>query len=139
VVLTLNSHILAVLKGHSQLGSSLVLVGDKLVSASADGVVRIWSMDDYTELHCIRVHEYAVVSLACDGTRILTGGADGAVKIWEIETGKPVREFVSRMNAIWKVGFTDDKAVAAYSKDGHALMEVSGVPLGMRFPKLAES
>lgn len=120
---------LAVLKGHTGLVGHLIIVGDKLISSSTDGTVRVWYLDGYAEQSCIQVHDGAIIELVCDGTRILSGGADGSAKMWKFETGGPMRELVSGMDAVWKGGFIGDKAVAVYSKDGNAVMEVCDTTL----------
>jgi WD40 repeat protein len=99
-------------------------VGDKLISSSTDGTVRIWSLQDYSALLCIHAHEGAITELVCDGTRILTGSADGNVKLWKFQTGELIRELVMRTDAVWKGGIVGDRAVAVYSKNGNAIVEV---------------
>lgn len=124
LVLTVTVIIWAILKGHTGLGGHLIIVGDELISSSTDGTVRVWSLNDYSKIHCIRAHEGAITELVCDGTRILSGGADGNVKIWKLETGELIRQLMSGMDAVWRGGFIGDQAVAVYRKDGNAIMEV---------------
>jgi F-box and WD-40 domain protein CDC4 len=115
---------LALLKGHAGPVGHLIIVGEKLISSSTDGTVRVWSLQNYSEVRCIRAHESAITELVCDGNRILSGGTDGSLKIWGMETGELMLELLSGMDAVWKGGFIGDKVVAVYSKSGSAIMEV---------------
>jgi F-box and WD-40 domain protein CDC4 len=120
---------LAVLRGHTGLVGHLIIVGDKVISSSIDGTVRIWSLNEYMELGCIHEHEGAITELAYDGTRVLSGGADGNVKVWKLDKGEPMRELVRGADAVWGGGFIGGKVVAVYRKSGSSVMEVFDCPI----------
>ena len=93
---------LAVLDGHSALVDDLVFSpdGEKLVSASWDGTVRVqsansqgspWDVDRQpTNVESaaieLRGHSGAVTSVGYfhDGERLVTGGIDGAINVWTL-------------------------------------------------------
>jgi|GEM_PF-2875579 WD40 repeat protein len=64
--------------------------GERIVTASQDGTVRVWSTSEQTPVSrlCCR-HEEAVFSAAFsnDGDRIVTASADGTVVVWDAERG----------------------------------------------------
>jgi len=66
--------------------------GDRLVSTSRDGTVRVW--DAWTGRQ-LRVFVYTMPSAAVfspGGETVLAGYKDGSIRIWDIETGEQVWE-----------------------------------------------
>ena len=66
------------------------------LSATGDGVTRVWELASGRELRRLTGHDGAVFSVAFspDGRQALTGGADGTARIWDVETGEQLRWFL---------------------------------------------
>ena len=104
--------------------SQLQILGSTLISGDAGGVVRVWSLEDFTELRKIRAQENSVTSMQCDGSKIVSGGSDGAIKVWNLESGELERELVSS-DAVWKVGFVEGRIVGVFSQNKEVVVGVS--------------
>lgn len=108
-VATLNGH--TSLVGHLQLLTPYESSTPLLVSGGSDGCLRVWDLATYECRHRISAHDNSVSSLQADQQRILSGGSDGRVKLWDLETGTLIRSFSEPARTIWKVQFTDSRAV----------------------------
>ena len=64
--------------------------GQRLLTASADNTVRIWSVPDGRELMTLRGHmgEVLAATASPDGKRIVSASEDKTVRIWDTATGK---------------------------------------------------
>lgn len=118
--------------------------GNTLVTGGSDGSVRVWSLEKSALekpltacVHRLAAHDNSVTSLQFDENRIVSGGSDGRVKIWDLRTGMMVRELSTPADAVWRVGFEQDKAVILATRQGKTVMEVcigKGFPLSHEFP-----
>jgi len=80
--------------GHTDGVTSVVVMGDRIVSSSLDSTIKIWAPDQqgqYTCTHTLGVdgnldqalgHTDSVYSLAVDGDRIISGGDEHTIRIW---------------------------------------------------------
>jgi WD40 repeat protein len=67
--------------------------GKTLITASGDGLVRLWDTASAKERRRLAGHRYGVLSLALspDGKTLVSGGAGHAVGFWDLAGGRPVR------------------------------------------------
>jgi WD40 repeat protein len=82
------------LEGHSDSIQSMALTadGERLVTASLDGTLRLWDTRERRCLAVLRGHEKGVqaVALLPDDSRIVSGSDDGTVRLWDLASGVPV-------------------------------------------------
>ncbi len=99
------------LSGHEHVVKSLAFhgSGEWLVSASGDGTIRLWDVNQRREINTFVGHEYSVnsVSFAPDGLRVASGGADGTARLWSIRGAREIASFGHR-TAVRAVSFTPD-------------------------------
>ncbi len=100
--------------------------GDRLLSGSGDGTVRIWAPAPAAAAgggggaaaggRCERVlagHAGGVFSLAAlAGGRAASGGADGAVRVWAVATGEALLTMAGHDGAVWALAAAPAGAAA---------------------------
>ncbi len=107
-------------QGHSAKVNSVCFSPNdkKIVSAGADGMVKIWSLDG-TELQSFLGHRAEInsVCFSHDSQKIASASADGMVKIWSLD-GTELQSF-SHSTYVNCVTFShDDKKIVSASADG---------------------
>src|SRR5579859_1015638 len=92
--------------------------GRTLLTASDDGLVRVWDMASRREVRRWQAHHGGVLALTltADGKTLATGGRDGVVRFWDLATARETAQFT---------GGPGDVEVLALSADGKVLV-VSG-------------
>ncbi|XYI00649.1 protein kinase domain-containing protein [Sorangium sp. So ce1128] len=94
--------------------------GKHVVTACADGAVRVWSADGIGEPLVLRGHQDAVLSVAFspDGKRILTGSLDKTVRVWNADgIGEPL-VLRGHQDGVWSAAFSPDgKRIVTASVD----------------------
>lgn len=78
------------LVGHRGPVNALKILGDLIVSAGGDALVKLWSI---SEGRCIRDFRGHTRGLACiafssDAKKIVSGGNDNAIRIWDTDSGE---------------------------------------------------
>lgn len=73
-----------------------------VVSASADGSVRVW---DAHSGACLRTYDADVAVVACafawDGRTVLAGAADGTLRVWNAADAKPLGSYPAHDGRVW--------------------------------------
>jgi WD40 repeat protein len=106
--------------------------GTTLVSAGADGTLRLWDAERQLSLPApAMLHEdVAVVAFSPDGRQIVSGADNGSVKVWDVNAGakadvsasgkaRPRLDVKFSETQIWAVAFSPDGArVFASGSDG---------------------
>jgi WD40 repeat protein len=99
---------------------------ERLVSAGADKVIRVWSVEQAVQIGSMTGHENVVYSLAfaggtppprpspqreegdkaAGGTVLVSGSADGTVRVWDADTGRELnsRKYAERVFAVAVTG-----------------------------------
>jgi WD40 repeat protein len=90
-----------------------------VVTASADGTLRVWNLDQGRCSHVLEGHRGPVRSLVLDADRqiVVSAGQDGAVGIWDLVTGSNVRFLRGHRGAVTTVALIGE-CVAAGGDDG---------------------
>lgn len=114
---------LLTLKGHVGKVSAVAFRpdGKQLVTAGADGTVRVWDARTGAQVRAINGHVGGALSAAFDpdGKHIVSGGADGAVRVWGAETGTERPGPKWNLRRVTTVSFNSDGAkVLAAGADG---------------------
>jgi WD40 repeat protein len=104
-------------------GVAISADGKHAVSASWDGSLRYWDLDDHRLLLNLKLGESTVMSVALSpgGTQALSGGGDRIMRLLNLETGEEIRTYAGHPNSVWDVAFSPDgrRALSGCS-DGNA-------------------
>ncbi len=88
----LASHARLILNGHTAAVNSASFSPDgaRILSASDDGAVRVWSAESGALAFELPGHANRLVSAAFtpDGSRIVSGSIDGVLRVWDARTGE---------------------------------------------------
>ena len=117
---------LATLDGHNDIVTHLAVHGSSLVSSDAQGTLRIWSLDTYTQTGTVHAHPHgSVVGLAIlqDGS-IMTAGSDGRMLLWDPDLRAMARVLKEGLSHIWKVVLTQKGFATLSQQEGQTLVEL---------------
>ena len=126
--------------------------GTTLVSAGADGTLRLWDAERQLSLPApAMLHEdVAVVAFSPDGRQIVSGADNGSVKVWNVNAGakadvsasgkaRPRLDVKFSETQIWAVAFSPDGArVFASGSDGVRLWNAHSGHLIGSLPRSAQ-
>ena len=109
--------------------------GRTVATGSADGTVRLHSLDREAAPRVLTGHRAAIYDLAMspDGTRVVTASADGTARLWAVPGGDLVASLEGHGDAVTSVVFSPDGSrVLTGSFDGTArIWDRDGTPLGV--------
>jgi WD40 repeat protein len=88
--------------------------GTRLVSASDDGILRLWD-EKGTRIARLAGHRGAVVALAVtsDDRTLLSGGVDAIIRCWDLQTREVKRTLVGHTHVVVRLAITPDNTTAA--------------------------
>lgn len=95
--------------------------GRQLLSASSDGVLRLWNGSAGVPEHQLRGHEGGITkgAISPDGKQVATAGSDGTARLWDAEKGKQVGLLRGHEKGLSSILFSPDGArIATASWDG---------------------
>jgi WD domain, G-beta repeat len=100
------------LEGHTSIVMSVAFSSDntRIVSASYDKTIRIWSVSDGKCLHTLKGHTSTVMSVAIssDNTRIVSGSDDQTIRIWSVSDGKCLHTLEGHTSIVMSVAISSD-------------------------------
>jgi len=97
--------------------------GQRIVSGSSDGRIRMWNATTgEAEAGPFTGHAHSVSSVAFspDGQRVISGSQDGTIRVWNATTGEAeAGPFTGRMGRVFSVAFSPDgQRIISGSDDG---------------------
>jgi len=109
--------------GHSDVISSLRVSADgqKILSASWDGSIRIWNISTGLMEKKFIGHRGAahIAIFGNDGKTIFSAGADRQIRVWDIATAKVIRTFDGHKAEVTSLLFSpDNKMLISHGVDG---------------------
>ncbi len=114
------SHVRAIISGHRDgvTSANLSPDGQRLVTVSTDGTVRVWEARTGVEQRVLEGHPEGVFSAqwSPDGSRIVTASADNTARVWNASTGQQQRILE---------GHQQDVLNAQWSPDGSRIVTAS--------------
>eukprot|EP01036_Dinobryon_divergens_P061626 gene61626-biopygen12531 len=108
------------LRNGSNVWSVIALPEGRLVSCSADFLLRVWNS---TSGDCEKVlsgHSYipyAVIALFSDGRRLVSCSGDSTLRVWNASTGECERVLSGHEGKVKSVIALPDGRIACYSED----------------------
>lgn len=94
---------------HGSYVHALAVDGDRVVSASADGTIKIWGTEAETEKLPKPAHDgYVGGVAAAPGGRVFFSGGDWAVKRWDAKNCKILREVAKHRMGVGSMVLTSD-------------------------------
>lgn len=109
-----------------------------LISAGADGTVKIWNVDDGSQEQSLEGHTGPVLSLAVkeDGSVLASGGADGRIRLWNPRSGKLLRTIQAHTRGVRALAWShdgkmlasggEDRVIAVWREDGSQVAGIVG-------------
>ena len=114
------------LAGHQGTVLSVAFSRDarKVVTACADGKVRVYSTADWKLLETMPGHQGAVhrAEFSPGGEWVASAGEDHTVRVWSAEDGALLRTFEESREPLWDVAFSPDGRFLAASSESTVLI-----------------
>jgi WD40 repeat protein len=108
-------------RGHLRAVEAVALLpdGERVLSASADGMLRLWNLLSGQCIAIFKGHKQAVhdVKVLHDGQRALSASSDRTLKLWDLATGHILQTFE---------GHADDVRSVALLPDGQSALSAGG-------------
>jgi serine/threonine protein kinase len=82
--------------------------GRWIVSAGADGSLRIWNAGSGMLVRAIELDEGPATAIAVDERRALTGHKGGAIVLWDLERAEKLGVFQNQQAPVFALAFTGD-------------------------------
>lgn len=93
-----------------------------LISASADGKVRLWSVESGQRQHLLQGHAESVYGVAFHPNEpiIASGSSDRSVRLWRVDTGEPLMT-LDHSDQVNRVAFAPDGLRLACAGQDHTI------------------
>lgn len=133
-----------IFRGHEGRAWKASFVGDgtSIVSAGADGTLRVWSTGDDAAIRVLKGHEAVVHDFVVshDGAYLASEAADGTARVWDLGTGQSLHTFEGLRGQFATLDFSPDArwlaAEASAESDGAGTVGVWDRASGQRVAEL---
>jgi len=84
--------------------------GRRIAAGYDDGAVRIWDATTFSQVVCLRGHDWAVHSVAFspDGRTVASGSDDGTIRLWDAAATPSLLRLKDHDAEVWSMGFCRD-------------------------------
>lgn len=91
--------------------------GHWLASASLDGTLRLWSVQDEQPIHVLEGHKYDVygVAISADSQWLVSAGKDYTVRLWNLQGGQNLKTWRGHTGGIHSLKLSSDDQLLASS------------------------
>ncbi len=115
--------------------------GDRLATAGADQLVRIWDTRTLRLIGTLRGHEYAAnaVVFSPDGSRLVTGSSDRTIRIWDPVSQEQLAILHGHRREVASIAFSFDGTRIVSSSLTRAVRVWDSVPACNRFRQRLEA
>lgn len=106
--------------GHTEIVTSLVLMGNELFSGSNDNSIKLWDLGTMKEKRTLLGHSSLINCLKLNHSRDLlaSGSADYSIRLWDIKGNKESQVLSGHTGEIYVLDFSkDDRFLASGSQD----------------------
>jgi hypothetical protein len=98
--------------GHTAGVECLVVHGDKLISGSSDGTMKVWSTDTWVCERTLEGHNAVVISLVVHGDKLISGLAETTIKVWKTDTWACERTLQGHIGGVNSLVMHGDKLIS---------------------------
>ena len=91
---------------HEVVAIGLLPDGERAVSASSDGTLRLWDLKSDAAAHRPKCHDHWVSAVAVlpDSKHAVSGSRDNTLRLWDLSTGAALRRFQDHSQWVTAVG-----------------------------------
>ena len=103
--------------------ASVALEGNRIVSGSDDGVVKVWNYNSGDLIMTLKGHSNYVSTVAILNRWIVSGSFDKTIKIWNRDSGDLIKTFNDHTQAVTSVAISNNLSIGGYD---YGVVIVSG-------------